>query len=547
MRYFTDYIDYNENKSVCNIDSYYNEYDNLNRAFYGDTIYTIDNKVVNIERIEHFITGILMIKSKVKFGLNKRRRPIYLFKSLNPKYPDFKVSSSIAKKTKKNQYVYIKFTDWMYNSNYPEGHIVHIIGDVDNKNAMNDAILYMHNLKYKVYRESLILQRIYEDEITNKEHIISIDPIGCIDIDDAFSLTKSDDNYNLKIYIADNTFIINNDKLFNYMKAQTTSIYSPTKTYHLMPNMKYCSLIENEPKNANICEIIIKDNKITSYRFYQDKIIVNKNYSYDQVDVLLKTDKNLQTSRDIIMNLDFDYNSQNNDTIAHLMVEKLMILCNHLVFCELNKMKKPFIMRSHTKTINDIIVPDVIQTKYNNYLSNAAEYKVNNEECYHSGLDLIGYTHYTSPMRRFVDTINHLILFDEKEFTELELEEICDNCNLINKKCKRAHIQWKQLELLDQELKDNYTGFIVGFYNNKVKFYIPELDLFLSQKIIHYRLKEYYNTENTDNLFIVKREDKIVLTLKLFDKINIKIYKRPKEHYISKKLLFDISSITLIC
>ena len=31
---------------------------------------------------------------------------------MDKKYPDFKVSSTIGKKTSKNQYVYIKFTSW---------------------------------------------------------------------------------------------------------------------------------------------------------------------------------------------------------------------------------------------------------------------------------------------------------------------------------------------------------------------------------------------------------------------------------------------------
>ena len=408
---------------------------------------------------------------------------------------------------------------------------MHLIGDVDNQKAMNKTILYMFNLKFKNFKQKIILPPIDYKLPSIPERIVSIDPAGCRDIDDAFSITKVDNTYVLKIYIADNTFIINNKDLFNHMKTQTTSIYAPEKTYHLMPEFEYCSLIADKPKNANICEIIIQDNNIKSYRFYQDNIIVNENLAYDD-----PFDDYLKMCNTVVKNLNFNFKTQNT---KFNLVEKLMILCNHLVVKELEG--KNFIIRTHKDTIKRK-APKEIQTQYNNYLSNAAIYTVNTKDNYHAGLGLNGYTHYTSPMRRFVDTINHLVLFNKATFTVEELSHICDNCNKVNKQCKRAYIEWRKLQLLNEELNDYYEGYVVGIYENKIRFYVPEFDLYLSHKLIHRKLSEFYSIEKTDTYIKLLHNEETMEEYHLFDKIYVTIYKRPREHYISKKLLFMIEN-----
>ena len=146
----------------------------------------------------------------------------------------------------------------------------------------------------------------------------SIDPPGCTDIDDVFS----SDNV-INIYLADTTSVLlNNLSLFEYAKNQTTSIYSPNKTYHMLPesiSTNNCSLLENNIRSANVCQIIVENNKIIHYGFFQTSIKVTKNYSYEEIDQIYKqkNDDYIVNSLNLIDNIEFNYNSINQDTLSH--------------------------------------------------------------------------------------------------------------------------------------------------------------------------------------------------------------------------------------
>lgn len=554
MRYFPDYVSNYEEKIQLNIVNYKDsiisindehQLSSLNRAFNTDIVCINKNhglvSVQNVFRKEHYVTGILMINSKVKYGCNKRNNPIYLFKSMDKKYPDFKVSSTIGKKTTKNQYVYIKFTSWRVTSSLPKGEIIQIIGAVDSMDNINNTILYLHHLYFKKYKKKIVLTE--PTEVVNNLRIISIDPPGCTDIDDAFSVL---DNV-INIYLADTTSVLlNNLSLFEYAKNQTTSIYSPNKTYHMLPesiSTNSCSLLENKVRSANVCQIIIENNKIIDYYFFQTSIKVTKNYSYEEIDQLYeeKEDEYIVNSLNLIDNIDFNYNSVNQDTLSHKCIEKLMVIVNHLSFLRLQYLKKDFIVRCHpTPDLNLENVPENLKNYYNLFLNKAATYTLNSESNFHYGLNIDGYTHFTSPLRRLVDSINHLILFKDQTFSKEELQLLSDRCNSINKYAKKAEIEWRKLELFDT-LRESYNGFIISFSNNKVNFYIPELKLFLNYKLYHRKLEEFCTIEEEDNNIKLFFKGSLEEEYKLFQPVTVIVHKRLEQDFIYKKLLFSIN------
>ena len=142
-------------------------------------------------------------------------------------------------------------------------------------------------------------------------------------------------------------------------------------------------------------------------------------------------------------------------------------------------------------------VPENLKNYYNLFLNKAATYTLNSESNFHYGLNIDGYTHFTSPLRRLVDSINHLILFKDKIFSKEELQLLSDRCNSVNKYAKKAEIEWRKLELFDT-IRESYDGFIISFSNNKVNFYIPELKLFLNYKLYHRKLEEFCTIEEEE-------------------------------------------------
>ena len=72
-------------------------------------------------------------------------------------------------------------------------------------------------------------------------------------------------------------------------------------------------------------------------------------------------------------------------------------------------------LRTHNKK-TDYILNDDLNKDINDYLKiktfESAIYCIGNENPYHYGLNSSYYTHYTSPIRRVVDILNHLNLKD---------------------------------------------------------------------------------------------------------------------------------------
>ena len=491
---------------------------------------------LNERKLNNEIIGVICIdsSSKHKYGKNKRGIPIYLFKPFDYNLPNFKVAST---KTGENEYISIKVSK-ILKSGLPFGENVgRQIGKVSDVNSTKLALLYHYNLVFKKYKGPL--PNIICNSIEQTDNIISIDPKGCIDIDDAISYGGN----KLKIYLADTTKI--NNEIFEHAYNQCTTIYDSKKIQHMLPEkiMKSCSLLQDKFRVANVCEITIDNEfKIVNSRFYQNIIQVNKNYSYEEADNI--NDPYIETIMHIVENLDFHYNSQDG-TRSHKVIEKMMVLVNHLVVEKLKKSGKQFIIRKHSSNIINLDkVPNIFKSFYNIYKSSSAEYSVFDKNAKHSGLGINEYTHFTSPLRRLVDLVNHKILFTEKHFTKEELIQICDNCNDVNKRIKRYNIESNKLDLLIDEEVVCFNGYVIDFVekenNFKIKFYIPELKLVLSHKLYNEKLSSLYNVKIIDNKLEVIYENK-KRKYELFENLLVTVHKRPNSTDFRKKLVFELN------
>ena len=77
-------------------------------------------------------------------------------------------------------------------------------------------------------------------------NVISIDPPGCVDIDDACSLRELDDCYEIGIHIADVTYYLPfNSPLDRFARERSTSVYLVDRRIDMLPSIlstNVCSL-----------------------------------------------------------------------------------------------------------------------------------------------------------------------------------------------------------------------------------------------------------------------------------------------------------------
>lgn len=312
------------------------------------------------------------------------------------------------------------------------------------------------------------------------EQVNTIDPIGSIDLDDGFSFNYNDEYWNLTIHIADpvSWFDLTNPlfvKIFQELQKRLQSCYissyEKTDPTHLLPLniVKLVSLLEIIPESniktrraISFCFKISKQtNTIEKFNITHTNLSNIKNYSYSQYSEFINCISNTELKNELIGLINTLKNiiglSESvykdfilQDNITHGMIEIFMILVNwyggNYLINKLNK-SNTIIRVQDKKDINtdnevnfDIrIVPEYAQP----YLSTCANYTKYNDSTNqkHYSLNISNYTHLSSPMRRFIDMLNHF------GFYELDWSNISNinylNNNSLNKINTQIKIQKK--------------------------------------------------------------------------------------------------------
>ena len=213
--------------------------------------------------------------------------------------------------------------------------------------------------------------------------------------------------------------------------------------------------------------------------------------------------------------------------MAHIMIEKCMILANEIVAEELSKRNVKFPYRCHPK-------PNLEQeNKYNiqkNYSNNAFYQEVIKIKSYknayytsdnisHFGLSSEKYCHFTSPIRRYIDLVVHRILLNEYQYTEKELDEICQQANTLETNSFKAENELLEMQkdYLISKNKDKKSAIIMDV--TKFGITIELLDYITERKIhISNLSKERLNYDNDNKKLF---NDEICYTIG--DVININL------------------------
>lgn len=498
-----------------------------NRGLVNDIVFIDENKVINIkQRSKQNISGILYMNSNKSYGRNKKGMNYYKFKALNNKFKSFLVPCSL--KIKRKVYIVIEFNKWDITDKYPIGICKNIIGEIGEQNNEYEILLHKYDLKYpKLKIHKNIINNDLNQKIDNIDYnIFTIDPINCKDIDDGISIKKDKDIIEIGVHITDVSYYMN-DKLFDIFKGLNTSIYYNNRQINMLPEVystNICSLLENTSRKCISIIYKYKDSELIAYEIKESNVYVEKNFSYDEAEeIIVKKDKKY---KDLLELWDNMIKIDNNIIDTHKLIEYLMIKSNQLVGETLYKYdKNGSILRTH-KIKSDYSEEEKVSDVLNNYLKlktyESAKYEINSDNIYHAGLELEFYTHYTSPIRRVVDIINHINIkkyLNNEKLINIETD-IIDNINNQNKRIIKLRNDNKILDLFykinNKEYKTN--GYILDIDEKKIVFYLEEFDLeykYILKDNSNKDYKKYMNIEIM--LYFIKEGEK------LNDKVLVKI------------------------
>jgi len=495
-----------------------------------------------------FLPGILILEQNRTFGRTSNKKRLYYACIPNQsQLPIFLVPYEIQfgfQKNIKNKYVLFRFDHWLPLEKHPYGILVQTIGDVDIlphyfeyrlyvKNVYPTNLVSKCNKKIKDCLKTTPLSTYIQTILNNpreygyiyveetKESIFTIDPPGCVDRDDALSITKTDnpDIFKIQVYIANVWVWIKLFDLWELLeKTNCSTIYLPDFNRNMLPtelSENICSLNEGDISHLtfvmefdiNISEKTLKpvDDIIT-----QRNIHISRNFDYESKSLLkyIPYKLLLQVTREINPEI-----KDSHELVAFWMMQMNTSLAKEMYF------KKIGIFRTTINTTNPNPNPisflhiweHAISGKYIEYSDS------DSNDFHHQILNVSHYMHFTSPIRRKIDIYNQLCwMSDYIPKLSYSIDSINEDTKKIRKiqnECTLLHI----LQNYKEEENRIIDGIILQIINTKKTLvYLPTYKSILSCK---------YNNE---------------LVLELYMPVKCKIYIFERENDYKKKIQLSI-------
>lgn len=520
--------------------------------------------------------GTIVLFSKQKHGYNsKNGKQYFMFKPLNPGVAEFKITVSSKRLITANRNVYAL----VKKHEREEGcimEIVDVFGFCHEFHACSQTILYKYLSPPRKPLSSAQLTNptsIHSDfhpdsnletyEEFHPQLICSIDPENCEDIDDALSITSCGNGfYILGIHITDIEHAIATLQLEDYFQQQPFTIYSPHKIYHSLPNVLNLSLTANNTlKKTLTLMLYIQNGVVLQTILKKTEQIIQHNYTYEQADQLIDTDAVWTLFSNIVEEL------IQHDTIpilsiekSHRMVDYLMVYCNRwiaqqlvehytegdqIILRQFQNQTPPSSSTTVSESTTDAIpMPKPIPTelvpfeqqketftKKAKYILYAPEL----EHCGHDGLNCSYYTHFTSPLRRYVDVLIH------RQIKQVVFQTSCpkvivnlEHINQFEHQLKKAEKHWNWLKYLQVNLQnqDSVTTecFIVDWkqtkqHHLKLYLYFHHSKIYFHTILIHHQMMAYFQlTDQPLGLMVQNMDTRRNVMIQKNMKIQVQIW-----------------------
>ena len=459
------------------------------------------------------------------------------------------------------QIVAADITEYASHHRNPEGKITEILGTRGDRGLDTELLIRKHGLSTEFPPSALnaaekLQRKISRSEIKRRVDLrdlpmVTIDGADAKDFDDAVSIEITEKgNYLLGVHIADVSYYVKpGSALDDEAYARATSIYLEDKVLPMLPERisnDLCSLREKEDRLAMTVKMEMDPKgKLLGHDIFESVICVNHRMTYDDVFAILEGDAtlskqysdfvdNFQTLNKLarmlrskrIANGSLDFNFPEaraifdgegevidivlqKHTLAHELIEELMLLANDTVARHVTAQESPMMYRLHEtpdpdriSTFREFVVslgyqlgekdsttPRGLQTVSRQIKGKPEEPLINylmlrslkmarysTENLGHFGLAFECYTHFTSPIRRYPDLVVHRILralgsggaqLVKEEYSE-HLDRIAEHCSSREREAmeaERESLKTKQMMFMSDKVGDEFAGRITGVHS----------------------------------------------------------------------------------
>ena len=371
------------------------------KALPGDCVTVGDGQVTGIvARVEHkHIVGTLELAGKIRYGMTSRNVPIYLFTPFAESYPPFFVGCS-QKDVSKNVLAKIDFAHWD-DGTCPRGTLTHIFGAAGDI-AAEEAALACHASPIRWKK----LEPLIEPEpldYTPRGMTFHVDPPGCRDIDDAITLTPVEGGMEVKIHIADvASWLLVNPQLWMASHISQTLYKGGVAIHPMFPaelSEGRFSLLPGTDRRAWTLTFLWKG-FVSEPSWSLEMIRVKGSYSYSSIHKSMFAND----LEEICSGL-----AKRHITDSHEWIEQLMLFYNREAAKLLGGRG---VLRRHAGKFQERFAAyEAAGLPADRLAVAAGEYCLGSDtNTRHCGLGEDLYCHASSPIRRWADCVNQLVM-----------------------------------------------------------------------------------------------------------------------------------------
>ena len=506
-----------------------------NQCLPGDSVEMTPTGVSLLKRNQSKpLIGTIHIQSKYLFGHTSRNIPIYLFHPYDPAYPPFRVGCSA--RDGKNKIGLVQFDSWEKGETYPRGNLQQILGDAGDQDAEELTLKYHYAPDWKKIAKfpdyAIHTNRFYRPFFNG--FTFNIDPPGCKDIDDCFTIQREGDLVHFSITIADLFEIVDpGSELDELAKRQGSTLYSPNgeAIAPMLPRWiseEKASLIPNTERRGITLSMIWDGKELKGFRFYPSMITNDKSYTYESV----YENKEICT----ILTEIASYLQGSPCTDSHKWVEHAMVLYN-------KKVAELFLKH------NVGLLRKLDSTSTKRLEQKAAEYCFPAQDAIHTAMGNSHYTHATSPIRRYADLLAQRYLYPliwiPTEKNEQPSPMTLRNLNIAMKQAARFERDMGFLRMVSRSASGILEGVLLDWKESakgwKLWVEVPGwnagIDTPGKSNIISFHMQ---GTEEGEDLVLVSPDQREEYRVKRESAVKVKYYCDRAQPNWKKRMVFSL-------
>jgi len=239
-------------------------------------------------------------------------------KLMDKSLPRIRIKTRRAKELL-NKKIVIAIDSWNITSKFPEGHFIKSLGESESIEAETEALLLEHDVEYRPFSKKVLdclpieghdwkvpknLNDFSNDPLLSKRKdfrdklICSIDPPGCVDIDDALHAKKLlNGNWEVGVHIADVTHFVKPGTALDAEGASRgTSVYLVDKRIDMLPMLLGTNLCSLKPYVERFAFSVIweldEEANIINVNFNKSIIKSREAFSYEQAQLRIDDESN---------------------------------------------------------------------------------------------------------------------------------------------------------------------------------------------------------------------------------------------------------------